>query len=103
MEGFRELHNNMVPKKHDSQNKTPLNITPLTHVSDGLYIECLPRAYKFTVHLITISHAHQISKQPLNYHSTLDHNITCTSNFKVAPQLSACCLVSLRHDSNAAS
>jgi hypothetical protein len=26
----------MVPKKHDSQNNTPLNITPLTHVSDGL-------------------------------------------------------------------
>jgi hypothetical protein len=33
MEDFRELHNNMVPKKHDSQNNTPLNITPLTHVS----------------------------------------------------------------------
>jgi hypothetical protein len=43
MEGFRELHNNMVPKKHDSQNNTPLNITPLTYVSDGLYIECPPR------------------------------------------------------------
>jgi hypothetical protein len=43
MEGFRELHNNTVPKKHDSQNNTPLNITPLTHVSDGLYIECPPR------------------------------------------------------------
>jgi hypothetical protein len=43
MEGFRELHNNMVPKKHDSQNNTPLNITPLTHVSDGLYIECPPQ------------------------------------------------------------
>jgi hypothetical protein len=43
MEGFRELHNNMAPKKHDSQNNTPLNITPLTHVSDGLYIECPPR------------------------------------------------------------
>jgi hypothetical protein len=25
MEGFRELHNNTVPKKHDSQNNTPLN------------------------------------------------------------------------------
>jgi hypothetical protein len=37
MKGCRELHNNMVPKKHDSQN-----ITPLTHVSDGLYIECPP-------------------------------------------------------------
>jgi hypothetical protein len=23
MEGFRELHNNTVPKKHDSQNNTP--------------------------------------------------------------------------------
>jgi hypothetical protein len=44
MEGFRELHNNTVPKKHDSQNNTPLNITPLMHVSDGLYIECPPRA-----------------------------------------------------------
>jgi hypothetical protein len=43
MEGFRELHNNKVPKKHDSQNNTPLNITPLTHVPDGLYIECPPR------------------------------------------------------------
>jgi hypothetical protein len=42
MEGFRELHNNTVPKKHDSQNNTPLNITPLTHVFDGLYIECPP-------------------------------------------------------------
>jgi hypothetical protein len=41
-EAFRELHNNTVPKKHDSQNNTPLNITPLTHVSDGLYIECPP-------------------------------------------------------------
>jgi hypothetical protein len=38
-----ELNNNTVPKKHDSQNNTPLNITPLTHVSDCLYIECLPR------------------------------------------------------------
>jgi hypothetical protein len=47
MEGFRELHNNTVPKKHDSQNNTPLNITPLTHVSDGLYIECPPRAFKW--------------------------------------------------------
>jgi hypothetical protein len=46
MEGFRELHNNTVPKKHDSQNNTPLNITPLTHVSDGLYIECPPRGMK---------------------------------------------------------
>jgi hypothetical protein len=45
MEGFRELHNNAVPKKHDSQNNTPLNIIPLTHVSDGLYIECLPREH----------------------------------------------------------
>jgi hypothetical protein len=44
MEGFRELHNNTVPKKHDSQNNTPFNITPLTHVSNGLYIECPPRA-----------------------------------------------------------
>jgi hypothetical protein len=44
MEGFRELHNNTVPKKHDPQNNTPLNITPLMHVSDGLYIECPPRA-----------------------------------------------------------
>jgi hypothetical protein len=43
MEGFRELHNNTVPKKHDSQNNTPLNITPLTHISNGLYIECPPR------------------------------------------------------------
>jgi hypothetical protein len=43
MEGFRELHNNTVPKKHDSQNNTSLNITPLMHVSDGLYIECPPR------------------------------------------------------------
>jgi hypothetical protein len=43
MEDFRELHNNTIPKKHDSQNNTPLNITPLTHVSDGLHIECLPR------------------------------------------------------------
>jgi hypothetical protein len=42
MEGFRELHNNTVPEKHDSQNNTPLNITPLTHVSDGLYIEYPP-------------------------------------------------------------
>jgi hypothetical protein len=42
MEGFRELHNNTVPKKHDSQNNTPLNITPLMHVFDGLYIECPP-------------------------------------------------------------
>jgi hypothetical protein len=40
MEGFRELNNNTVPKKHDSQNNTPLNITPLMHVSDALYIEC---------------------------------------------------------------
>jgi hypothetical protein len=48
MEGFRELHNNTVPKKHDSQNNTPpLNITPLMHVSDGLYIECPPRAKFF--------------------------------------------------------
>jgi hypothetical protein len=45
MEGFRELHNNTVSKKHDSQNNTPLNITPLTHVSDGLYIECPPRGH----------------------------------------------------------
>jgi hypothetical protein len=43
MEGFRELHNNTVPKKYDFQNNTSLNITPLTHVSDGLYIECPPR------------------------------------------------------------
>jgi hypothetical protein len=43
MEDFRELYNNTVPKKHDFQNNTPLNITPLTHVSDGLYIECPPR------------------------------------------------------------
>jgi hypothetical protein len=43
MEGFRELHNNTVPKKHDSQNNTPLYITPLTHVSNGLYIECPPQ------------------------------------------------------------
>jgi hypothetical protein len=43
MEGFRELHNNTVPKKHDSQNNTLLNITPLTHISDGLYIECPPQ------------------------------------------------------------
>jgi hypothetical protein len=43
IEGFRELHNNTVPKKHDSQNNTPLNIRPLMHVSDGLYIECPPR------------------------------------------------------------
>ena len=42
MEAFRELHNNMVPKKHDFQNFTSLNITPLMHVSDGLYIECPP-------------------------------------------------------------
>jgi hypothetical protein len=42
MEGFRELHNNMVPQKHDSQNNTPLNITPLMHVSDSFYIECPP-------------------------------------------------------------
>jgi hypothetical protein len=52
MEGFSELHNNTVPKKHDSQNNTPLNITPLTHVSDGLYIEYppeLPICYKITV------------------------------------------------------
>jgi hypothetical protein len=35
MEGFRELHNNTVLEKHDSQNNTPLNITPLTHVSDS--------------------------------------------------------------------
>jgi hypothetical protein len=46
MEGFRELHNNTVPKKHDSQNNTLFNITPLTHISDGLYIECPPRAYQ---------------------------------------------------------
>jgi hypothetical protein len=45
MEGFRELHNNTVPKKHDSQNNTPLNITPLMHISDGLYIECPPRDF----------------------------------------------------------
>jgi hypothetical protein len=45
MEGFRELYSNMVPKTHDSENNTPLNITPLTHVSDGLYIECLPRVF----------------------------------------------------------
>jgi hypothetical protein len=25
IEGFRELHNNTVPKKHDSQNNTPIN------------------------------------------------------------------------------
>jgi hypothetical protein len=37
-----ELNKNTVPKKHDSQNNTPLNITPLTHVFDGLYIECPP-------------------------------------------------------------
>jgi hypothetical protein len=43
MEDFRELHNNTVPKKHDS----PLNITPLTHVSDGLYIECPPPSNNF--------------------------------------------------------
>jgi hypothetical protein len=43
MEGFRELHNNTLTKKHDSQNNTPLNITPLTHVSNVLYIECPPR------------------------------------------------------------
>jgi hypothetical protein len=43
MEDFRELHNNMIPKKHDSQNNTPFNITQLTHVSDGLYIECPPQ------------------------------------------------------------
>jgi hypothetical protein len=49
MEDFRELHNNTVPKKHDSQNNTPLNITPLTHVSDGLYIECPPRAFSSTM------------------------------------------------------
>jgi hypothetical protein len=45
IEGFRELHNNTVPKKHDFQNNTPLNIIPLTHVSDGLYIECLPQGH----------------------------------------------------------
>jgi hypothetical protein len=45
MEGFRELHNNTLPKKHDSQNNTPFNIIPLTHVSDGLYIECPPRDF----------------------------------------------------------
>jgi hypothetical protein len=48
MEGFRELHNNMVPKKHDSQNNTPLNITPLMHISDVLYIECSPRGFGLT-------------------------------------------------------
>jgi hypothetical protein len=42
MEGFRELHNNTVPKKHDSQNNTPLNIIPLTHVSDSFYMEYPP-------------------------------------------------------------
>jgi hypothetical protein len=51
MEDFRELHNNKVPKKHDSQNNTPLNITPLTHVSDGLYIECPPRALSNYEHI----------------------------------------------------
>jgi hypothetical protein len=45
MEGFRELHNNTVPKKRDSQNITSLNITPLTHVSNGLYIEYPPRGW----------------------------------------------------------
>jgi hypothetical protein len=49
MEDFRVLHNNTVPKKHDSQNNTPLNITPLTHVSDGLYIECPPRGQESTI------------------------------------------------------
>jgi hypothetical protein len=53
MEGFRELHNNTVPKKHDSQNNTPLYITPLTHVSDGLYVECPPRGYN-TAHATSI-------------------------------------------------
>ena len=43
MEGFRELHNNRVPKKHDSQNNTLLNIIPLTHIFDGLDIEYHPR------------------------------------------------------------
>jgi hypothetical protein len=47
MESFRELHNNTVPKKHDSQNNTPLNITPLMHISDGLYIERPPRALRY--------------------------------------------------------
>jgi hypothetical protein len=42
MEGFRELYNNTVPKKHDSQNNTSLNITPLTHLSDSFYMECPP-------------------------------------------------------------
>jgi hypothetical protein len=55
MEGFRELHNNTVPKKHDSQNNTPLNIIPLTHVSDGLYIECPPESFcKFILRFIFI-------------------------------------------------
>jgi hypothetical protein len=42
MEGFRELYNNTVPKKHDSWNNTPLNITPLMHVSDSFYTEGPP-------------------------------------------------------------
>jgi hypothetical protein len=43
MEGFRELHNNTVPKIMIPKIIPPLNITPLTHVSDGLHIECPPR------------------------------------------------------------
>ena len=43
MEGFRKLHNNMIPKKHDSQNSNPLNTTTLIHISDSFYIECPPQ------------------------------------------------------------
>jgi hypothetical protein len=54
MEGFRELHNNMIPKKHNSQNNTPLNIIPLTHISYGLYIECPPRGKQRSKHCIAM-------------------------------------------------
>jgi hypothetical protein len=59
MEGFRELYNNTVPKKHDSQNNTPLNITPLMHVSDSFYIECPP---EFRYHTLLLLMMHSILK-----------------------------------------
>jgi hypothetical protein len=65
MEGFRELHNNTVPKKHDSQNNTPLNITPLSnglsYISDGLYIECPPPRTGFKIY-----HEVTLAKDPEN-------------------------------------
>jgi hypothetical protein len=79
MEGFRELHNNTVPKKHDSQNNTPLNITPLTHVSDGLYIEC-PRQVTTPIEQHS---ALFMSSFHLNYSDT-SHNAT-NKGYKIFP------------------